>query len=172
VVDKEQVMKSRLWFGLALALVSLSLAVAARADDEKDKKKDAPDKEKVAAEDKKFEGTWVVTKMESGGRVAGEEQLGGMSFVIKGKKYEQKRGDELIEAGTQDLDPTKSPKHMDVTVTEGETKGEKQLAIYEIEGDKIRACFAQHGSKERPTKFESKEGSDHIYIEMKRKKKD
>jgi uncharacterized protein (TIGR03067 family) len=163
-------MKRLSWYGLVLMLVSLSFVLQVQADD-KDKK-DAPDKEKVAAEDKKFEGTWIITKMETGGRVATEEELGGMYFVFKGKKYEQKQGDNVIEGGTQDLDPTKTPKHMDVKVTDGQTSGQTQLAIYEIDGDKVRACFAQHGSKERPSKFESKEGSEHIYIEMKRKKKE
>lgn len=165
-------MKRLAWYGLALAMLGAAFLVNVRADDDKKADDKKPDKEKVAAEDKKFEGNWVVTKMESGGQSATEDDLGGMTFTFKGKKYEQKQGDRVVEAGTQDLDPTKKPKHMDVTVSEGTegTEGKKQLAIYEIDGDKIRACFAQHGDKERPTKFEGKEGSTHIYIEMKRKK--
>jgi len=160
-------MKRLSWYGLALVLVSTALLGTMRADDEKDKK---PDKEKVAAEDKKFEGTWQVTKEEHNGQSGDEERVAASTFVFKGKHYEQKIGDEVVEAGTQDLDPTKSPKHMDVTVAkgQGETVGKKQLAIYEIEGDTIKASFAPHGETTRPTKLESKEGV--IYIEMKRKK--
>ena len=126
--------------------------------------------DKVAEEDKKFEGTWIVTAMEVGGQKVPEEGFKEMTFTFKGKNYEQKVGDMLVEAGKQDLDPSKTPKLMDITVSEGEAKGEKQLAIYEIDGDKAKICAAIHGDKERPSKFETKEGSKNMIFELKRKK--
>jgi len=129
----------------------------------------ADDKDKAAEEDKKFEGTWQVTALEVSGNKVGSEAYETMTFVFKGKKYEQKVGDEIVEAGTQDLDPSKSPKLMDVSVTEGDAKGKKQLAIYEINGDSLKMCFAPHESKDRPLKFDSKEPG-HQYLELKRKK--
>jgi uncharacterized protein (TIGR03067 family) len=126
--------------------------------------------DKVADEDKKFEGTWVVTMMEVGGQKVPEQAFAEMTFTFKGKKYEQKVGDMLVEGGTQDLDPSKSPKHMDINVTDGQTKGKKQLAIYEIDGDKAKICAADHDDKERPSKFETKEGSMSMIFELKRKK--
>ena len=56
--------------------------------------------DKVADEDKKFEGTWVVTVMEVGGQKVPDEAFKEMTFTFKGKKYEQKLGDKLIEGGT------------------------------------------------------------------------
>ncbi len=126
--------------------------------------------DKVADEDKKFEGTWVVTMMEVGGQKVPEQAFAEMTFTFKGKKYEQKVGDMLVEGGTQDLDPSKTPKNMDINVTDGETKGKKQLAIYEIDGDKAKICAADHDDKERPSKFETKEGSKNMIFELKRKK--
>jgi uncharacterized protein (TIGR03067 family) len=126
--------------------------------------------DKVAEEDKKFEGTWIVTAMEVGGQKVPEEGFKEMTFTFKGKKYEQKVGDQLVEAGTQDLNPSKTPKHMDINVTEGETKGQKQLAIYEIDGDKAKICAANHGDTNRPEKFETKEGSKNMIFELKKKK--
>lgn len=128
--------------------------------------------DKVAEEDKKFEGTWVVTAMEFNGNKVPTEAIGEMTFTFKGKTYEQKAGDRLIEAGKQDLDPSKTPKHMDITVSDGETKGKKQLAIYEIDGDKLKICAADHDDPARPSKFETKEGSKNMVFELKRKKKD
>ena len=55
-------------------------------------------------------------------------------------------------------------------MTDGETKGKKQLAIYEIDGDKAKICAADHDDTERPTKFETKEGSKSMIFELKRKK--
>jgi len=128
--------------------------------------------DKVAEEDKKFEGTWVVTGMEVGGNKVPAEEIGNinMTFTFKGKNYEQKAGDTLVEAGKQDLDPSKKPKQMDITVTDGQTKGKKQLAIYEIEGDKLKVCAADHDDTVRPTKFETKEGTKHMLFELKKKK--
>ncbi len=145
---------------LSVALLLCALAATTWADD----------KDKVAEEDKKFEGTWTVVAMEVNGQKLGEENYENMTFTFKGKKYEQKSGERLIEAGTQDLDPSKKPKLMDINVTDGETKGTKQLAIYEIEGDKCKICAAQHDSKDRPKSFETKEDTGHIYFELKRKK--
>ena len=84
-----------------------------------------------------------------------------MTFTFMGKKYEQKNGDDLVEAGTQELDPGKTLKYMDVNVTDGENKGKKQLAFYEINGDTCKICFAQHESKDKPTKFETKDTDNH-----------
>lgn len=130
-----------------------------------------PQDDKVAEEDKKFTGTWVVTAMEFGGNKVDEANYKEMTFTFKGKNYEQKLGDQLMEAGKQDLDPSKKPMHMDITVTDGETKGKKQLAIYEWDGnDKVKICAADHGDTTRPAKFETKEGSRSMIFELKRKK--
>jgi uncharacterized protein (TIGR03067 family) len=124
----------------------------------------------VAAEDKKFEGVWVVTGLEVNGMAAPEENYSNQTFTFKGKEYVQKAGDQVIEAGTQDLNPKKKPKEMDIKVTEGETKDQLQLAIYEIEGDNLKVCAARHGDKERPKEFVTKAGSGHMLFTMKRKK--
>ncbi|MFO0812692.1 MAG: TIGR03067 domain-containing protein [Gemmatales bacterium] len=127
--------------------------------------------DKVADEDKKFEGTWVVVAMEVGGRKMQEEAFAEMTFTFKGKNYEQKIGDMLVEAGKQDLDPSKKPMNMDITVTDGETKGKKQLAIYEWDGaDKVKICAADHDDTNRPAKFETKEGSKEMIFILKKKK--
>ncbi len=125
----------------------------------------------VAKEDKKFEGTWNVVAMDANGKKMPEEAFADMTFTFKGKTYEQKVGDMLVEAGKQDLDPSKKPMHMDITVSEGDTKGKKQLAIYEWDGaDTVKICAADHGDAKRPEKFESKEGARDMVFVLKRKK--
>ncbi len=130
-------------------------------------KDDAAD---VAAEDKKFEGTWNVVGLEVDGQKLGAENYENQTFTFKGKEYVQKNGDDLVEAGTQDLNPKKTPKEMDIKVTEGMTKGQLQLAIYEIEGDNCKICAADHGDKERPKELKSTAGSKHMLFTLKRKK--
>jgi len=41
---------------------------------------------------------------------------------------------------------------------EGATKGKTQLGIYELDGDKVKFCFAAPG-KDRPTEFTADAGS-------------
>lgn len=153
----------------AALLLFLSLALASPAQD--DKPKAAPDPKKVAEEDKRFEGEWTVVQMIVGGTTADKEALANMTFRFTGKKYVQKVGETVVEAGMQYLDPTKLPRTMDIDVTEGDTAGQRQLAIYEfVDDDTVRIVAAQHGDKTRPAKLESKSGSDHMLFVLKRKK--
>ena len=76
----------------------------------------------------------------------------------------------MIQVGTQKLDPSKSPKTIDVTMTEGPSKGTVMLGIYEIDGDTLKVCFDPHGKK-RPTEFKSAPGSQTFVNVHKRVKK-
>ena len=55
----------------------------------------------------------------------------------------------MTQAGAQTIAPSKSPKAIDVTLTEGPMKGVVLLGIYEIDGDTLRVCFDM-GGKKRP----------------------
>jgi uncharacterized protein (TIGR03067 family) len=67
------------------------------------------------------------------------------------------------------VDPSRAPRTLDVTRSEGPRKGETVLAIYEVKGDSLRTCFAPPG-RERPTGFTPKEGSGHVPRTYKRVK--
>jgi uncharacterized protein (TIGR03067 family) len=72
-----------------------------------------------------------------------------------------------ISKGTSTFNPTKKPKTIDFTVTEGEGIGNQYRGIYEL-GEKTRKlCFAPPG-KERPTEFASAPGSEHIFVTFER----
>lgn len=146
---------------LTMSVVLLASTFSLRAEDDA-----------VAKEDKKFEGTWEVIEFFVNGQKVDKDVYADWTFTFKGKEYQQKDGDKVMEAGKQTLDPSKKPKHMDIAVAEGETKGEKQLAIYEWDGDdKVKICAARHGETTRPEKFETKEDSGEMYFVLKRKAK-
>jgi hypothetical protein len=44
------------------------------------------------------------------------------------------------------------------------------IGIYELEGDKLRICFAKPGAKERPTRIETKPDSGQSLTVYKRNK--
>ena len=68
------------------------------------------------------------------------------------------------------LDPSKTPKAVEATVTEGEGKGTIMLGIYAMEGDTMKACFDMQGKK-RPTEFKTTAGANQFLVALKRSDK-
>ena len=54
-------------------------------------------------------------------------------------------------------------------MTDGFTKGKKQLGIYEVDGDSFKSCFDKPGA-ERPTDFTSQPGDGRTLSAWKRAK--
>ena len=67
------------------------------------------------------------------------------------------------------IDPTKKPKTIEFTFTEGQLQGKTSLGIYELQGDTFKYCRAAP-DKPRPTEFSSKEGSEQTLVVYKREK--
>ncbi|HYV39250.1 MAG TPA: TIGR03067 domain-containing protein [Gemmataceae bacterium] len=121
----------------------------------------AQDKGGAAKTDlEKFQGTWVFVTTEEDGKPGPKFKRGSpiQTITFQGDKFEVKQNATVVQAGTQKLDPSKNPKTLDATVTEGEGKGTIQLGIYEMMGDSLRACFDRQG-KSRPTEFKANAGS-------------
>jgi uncharacterized protein (TIGR03067 family) len=128
------------------------------------------DKADLEKEVRKFQGTWTFESCEAGGKALPAGELKGLILTFEGDKHTVKKGDDVIQAGTQKLDPSKSPKTIDVTMTEGVNKGAVMLGIYEINGETLKVCFDAEGKK-RPTQFKSASGSATFVNVHKRVKK-
>lgn len=153
----------RFFFGLSWVGIMLTAVVAiASADDAKDAA--------VKKDRKRYEGTWRAVTLEVNGNKAMEEDAKKIT-VVNGSDgtWSLRLEDKEIGKGTSTIDPTKQPKTIDFTPTEGEGKGNQYLGIYEI-GEKTRKlCFAELG-KERPTDFTSTPGSQQILVTFEREK--
>jgi uncharacterized protein (TIGR03067 family) len=145
---------------LGTLVLAASGGTGARADDKAD----------VEKELKKFQGTWTVESVEAGGKELPIDLFKGMTVTFAGDKYTVKMGDQVIQVATQKLDPSKSPKALDGTVTEGPHKGTVILGIYEISEDTLKVCFDPEGKK-RPTEFKTASGSQTTLAVYKRMKK-
>jgi uncharacterized protein (TIGR03067 family) len=129
----------------------------------------ANDQADVEKELKNFQGTWTFESVEVGGQTLPADQFEGMTVTFEGDKYAVKKGDEVVAAATQKLDPSKSPKTLDATVTAGPNKGAVILCIYEISGDTLKVCFDPEG-KTRPTEFKGESGSQTLVVHKRVKK--
>lgn len=92
----------------------------------------------------RLQGTWDFV---SGGREA--------RLVIDGGHFQVRFKQNDVYRGTFTLDPTRRPKAMDMTVTEGpaERLGKTALCIYQIDGDHLIWCPSPPGSGERLRAF-------------------
>jgi uncharacterized protein (TIGR03067 family) len=147
------------------AILSLFVGILSRAADG-DAKQEA-----VAKDLRAFKGTWRLSSKEEDGKKFSEEEIKDLIATSDGSgKVSVRRGDKVINEGTVKLDPTKKPKTIDVTFTEGERKGTTAVGIYEIGSDAFQVCMVRPGD-ERPADFSARAGSGRILIVYKREKK-
>jgi uncharacterized protein (TIGR03067 family) len=151
---------NRLVPAVVALLAMIGLAVTVFADDAADKK----DKEKL-------QGTWTAVSGEKGGKEDPEAKE--HALVFEGDKFSVKRGDTVIVRGTFKINASKSPKTMDIEISEGpeDVKNKTAQAIYALDGDDLTWCVAEPGSGERPEKLATKEGVKHMLVKLKRDKK-
>jgi uncharacterized protein (TIGR03067 family) len=134
----------------ALPVIVVGLAVCAAA---------AAQSQKNRTDLDRLKGKWQPTSMELGATKIPAEQLQKTSLTIDGEKYAVMAGD-TADRGTLKIDAFAQPKTMDIVGTEGPNKGRKIPAIYLLEGDTLKICYALEGK--RPTDF--KTGGDKILI--------
>jgi uncharacterized protein (TIGR03067 family) len=140
-------------------LIAVVVLIAADARDD-DAKKDR----------EKFQGNWQLISAERDGKKTPQEDAKKITLTIQGDKFILRKDSVIISEGTMTLDPTKKPKAINETLTTGPNEGKVFSAIYEIDDEHHKICFAALG-KERPTEFSSKPGSGNILQVWKREKK-
>jgi len=128
---------------------------------------DAED-EAIEKDRKQIHGTWRAVDLRINGNKANDEDTkkflvvngsdGTWSLLSEGKE---------ISKGTSTINPTKKPKTIDFTPTEGAGKGSQYLGIYELGKKSRKLCFAPPG-KGRPTEFSSKPDSESVLVAFER----
>jgi uncharacterized protein (TIGR03067 family) len=141
-------------FTILLAALCCAIGVAASAEpgvQSSDTRNAATDREKIR-------GSWTVERVEAEGKEVPIELFKDMTLTFEGDKYTVKVGEQVVQAGTHKLDPSRSPKTFDDTVVAGTNQGAVIVGIYEISGDTLKFCFDPEG-KQRPTAFKTTPGS-------------
>jgi uncharacterized protein (TIGR03067 family) len=126
---------------------------------------DAKDADVAKKELKKLSGSYVMASGESRAEKLSEERIKEATMTIEGDKYTARFGGAAV-MGTLKVDPSKTPKEIDATDSEGKTI----LGIYQFDKDQFTVCFAPPG-KERPKEFSIKAGTgDFIHVWKKKAK--
>jgi uncharacterized protein (TIGR03067 family) len=145
-----------------VAAILMAITAIAVADDAKE--------EAIKRDRKQIEGTWRIVALEINGNKSSGEDAKKFSVVNgpDGTWSLLSDGNEVAK-GTNSFDPTKKPKHIDFTITEGGGKGDIHLGIYDLGENSRKLCFAPPG-KDRPTEFSSTPGSEQILVTFEREK--
>lgn|SRR5262245_8367 len=137
-----------------LMVVGIVLAFGAVRADDADKEKE------------KLQGAWQPITAIERGKEQTKEELKDRKITFKGDQITVKHGDKVHEV-TFKLDPSKKPKEIDVTGKDDEGKERMMKGIYELKGNTLKVCLHMEGG-DRPSKFESPEGSNLIFVTMER----
>ena len=129
----------------------------------------AEDNEAVKNDMAQLQGEWSMVSGSADGQAMPDDMLKQMKRVCKGDETTTTMNGRVFIKAKITLDPSKKPKTIDYEMTEGFTKGKKQLGIYEVDGDTFKACFAAPGA-ERPADFSSKPGDQRTLSVWKRQK--
>ncbi len=144
---------------LAMCVLSLMGLMSARADENA-----------VKNELKALQGTWKVTAAEQDGDPL--DRIVGGTMTIKDNNFTIKTAGGTVMKGDLNLDPTKSPRQIDLAHQDGLLKDKNWQGIYELKGDTLKLCYAEADSeKERPTEFKTLKKSRLLLLELKREKK-
>ena len=114
-----------------------------------------------------LQGEWSMVSGSADGQPMPTQMLNQMKRICKGNEATITKAGRTFFKAKITIDPSKTPKTIDYEMTEGFTKGKKQLGIYELDGDTFKSCFAKPGA-ERPSDFSSKPGDGRTVSAWKR----
>jgi uncharacterized protein (TIGR03067 family) len=115
----------------------------------------------------RLQGTWNGVSATVNGKPLPDSTVKLLRLTLTKDGYKTEKGAEVLFDSTYDIDPSKTPKQINMVGTEGDLKGKQAQGIYRIEGDTLQICYTMPG-KTRPTAFESPAGSEAYLITWKR----
>lgn len=117
-----------------------------------------------------LQGDWKLTAGQHAGQILPPTVVASFTMSVKDKLYEFRTNEET-ERGTITLDASRKPAQIDILISDGSYKGQKQLGIYELTGNKVKFCVTLPDDRKRPEKFESTAANKCMIFEFEQVKK-
>jgi len=117
-----------------------------------------------------LKGNWSAISLTAGGKSAPEDLIMKFKRSFDGQNYTNTADGQVVQQGGYTIDASKMPKTIDFDIRKGEDSGKKQLAIFQIEGDKLTLVVAEPGSPDRPKSIKPDKTDPVIEVVMRRAK--
>jgi len=127
-------------------------------------------RDEAAKESEKLAGTWQTTSAVNEGEKMPDEQASRIVLVFTGEKFEVSNGGKSMMKGTFTIDPSKTPKTIDMKSTSGKHQGKTTPGIYELDGDSLKICMVPP-DEQRPKKLNDTAKNGGMFMMCKRKMK-
>jgi len=122
-----------------------------------------PNQEDAAKKDlAAMQGTWALVSMEVDGQAVDADKLKSTTLTIKDSKYTLLARKQQHEVELT-LDPSKTPKTVDMKFLDGPNKDRIGRAIYQIDGKTLKICRGLDPQQDRPESFKT-EGQINYFV--------
>jgi uncharacterized protein (TIGR03067 family) len=116
-----------------------------------------------------LQGSWQVTLWEENGKSLTAKESKERSVFYGGNVFIFRKGEKVYQAGAIQIDPSKTPRTMNLSVKEGEGQDGVLLGIYSYEDDTLKLCFDPTGQS-RPGSFKSDNKNGFSVVTLKKPK--
>jgi len=99
-----------------------------------------------------LQGTWAIVSVDIDGRHLAMDAIKSATLSVRGTQYSF-RLDQTAWELTFKVDPSKTPKAIDLRVVKGPEQGKVYHGIYKIDNDLYTICRTTVPGKERPHEF-------------------
>jgi uncharacterized protein (TIGR03067 family) len=130
---------------------------------------DPPKPPSVKDEFQHFQGTWQVTAWEENGKVIADDEKKARDVYFGGNIFIFHRKGKVHQAGTIQIDPSKTPRTMNLSVKEGDGADGVMLGIYSFDKEILKLCFDPTGQM-RPNSLNPEAKSGYSVITLKKAK--
>lgn len=103
-------------------------------------------------------GTWQILRAELGGQPMPADAAAKVELEFSDTNYTVRFGGEATDFGTYEIQTTADSHQLALTGTEGVNAGRTIPAIMQLNGDRLRICYALEGSS-APTEFQAPAGT-------------
>jgi uncharacterized protein (TIGR03067 family) len=120
----------------------------------------------AAKELQSLAGAWKIAAMELDGKAVPKDELPDIAFTLRPDGRAIVRTPDGEFETLSKIDPSQSPKTLDIEYLGGRFKGQMQYAIYKADGDRWTVFATPAGGKpeDRPKTFDSKSAKGAIVV--------